>query len=342
MSMMGQGGGAQMHSRKRVTVAPVNSVAPVISGTVLIGNVLSCTTGTWSMSPTYAYQWRRNGIAISGETASTHTMVAADCGVVITCVVTATDGGSANATSNSLAYDQVADIGAPLRLLVDESLITASGGLITLWENQATGVNDFTAATTDRPNHPFTVNGLIAPDFNGTVNYMTSTSTLTDLITPGTPELHGFVVFNLDGISTSHPFSFAAANAALIQNQPAYCAASLNHDSGSPKIQLWFYSTVYEGVELGPLTYGTTHVVEWWITGGVFSARLDGGSVSTDASIGTIPVGAARGGPLWLGRSGGTFVNGRIAMALVCNAVMTANQQSAARNICANKWGCTI
>jgi hypothetical protein len=85
-------------------VAPTNSVAPVISGTPLVGEVLTTTTGTWAgiPTPTFAYQWKR-GVTNVGTNATTYTLVAADAGQSITCVVTATNaGGSANATSNAL------------------------------------------------------------------------------------------------------------------------------------------------------------------------------------------------------------------------------------------------
>jgi hypothetical protein len=58
--------------------APVVSVAPVISGTLRIGSVQSVTTGTWSTTPTFAYQWQKtsDGIAwsnIGSATSATYT-----------------------------------------------------------------------------------------------------------------------------------------------------------------------------------------------------------------------------------------------------------------------------
>jgi hypothetical protein len=95
------------------TVAPTNSVAPVISGTSLVGEILTTTTGTWSgiPTPTYSYQWKR-GVTNIGTNATTYTLVAADAGQSITCVVTATNaGGSANATSNALSiYNSLLDV----------------------------------------------------------------------------------------------------------------------------------------------------------------------------------------------------------------------------------------
>ncbi|MEF2551983.1 hypothetical protein VQ042_11530 [Aurantimonas sp. A2-1-M11] len=85
-----------------IEFAPTNSALPVISGTTAEGQTLTSTTGTWSgyPTPTYAYQWKRDGVAISGATASTYTLVAADVGTTITVTVTATNSeGSDTATS---------------------------------------------------------------------------------------------------------------------------------------------------------------------------------------------------------------------------------------------------
>lgn len=84
------------------SAAPVNSVAPVISGSTTIGSVLTATTGTWTNSPTFAYQWKRGATNV-GTNSSTYTTVSADGGGVMTCVVTATASSlSASATSNSI------------------------------------------------------------------------------------------------------------------------------------------------------------------------------------------------------------------------------------------------
>jgi hypothetical protein len=89
---------------------PANSAAPTISGTTTFGQVLTTTTGTWSNSPTYAYQWSRSATSggsytnISGATSSTYTLVAADVGQYLKSTVTATNGsGSASATSSATA-----------------------------------------------------------------------------------------------------------------------------------------------------------------------------------------------------------------------------------------------
>jgi hypothetical protein len=97
---------------------PINTVAPVVSGTETEGQTLSCTTGTWGLgSPfsggsngtiTYAYQWTRSddgsgtGEAnISGATSSTYELQSADVGKYIRCYVAATNDGGRDVAADT-------------------------------------------------------------------------------------------------------------------------------------------------------------------------------------------------------------------------------------------------
>jgi hypothetical protein len=94
-------------------IPPSNTVAPVISGSSVIGSTLSSTTGTWVGDPviTYSYQWKRAGVDIVGEINSTYVLVAADYNQAITCEVTATNAfGTASATSNSITGTATAPV----------------------------------------------------------------------------------------------------------------------------------------------------------------------------------------------------------------------------------------
>jgi glucose/arabinose dehydrogenase/uncharacterized protein (DUF2141 family) len=91
---------------------PVNSAPPTISGSATRGSKLTTTNGTWSGAGpiTYQYRWRRCNSAgsacadISGATASTYTLVAADVGFRIRSRVTATNSrGSTPADSAATA-----------------------------------------------------------------------------------------------------------------------------------------------------------------------------------------------------------------------------------------------
>ena len=63
-----------------IATAPVNTVLPDISGVLEVGETLTASTGTWTGTPpiTYAYQWKRNGVDISGATSATYVAQAAD------------------------------------------------------------------------------------------------------------------------------------------------------------------------------------------------------------------------------------------------------------------------
>jgi DNA-binding beta-propeller fold protein YncE len=91
---------------------PSNTTAPAISGTPAAGHDLSCTQGSWAADllggnfyrapVSYAYQWLKDNVAISGETSSTYAAQAGDVGHAFKCRVTATNlGGNTAATSTA-------------------------------------------------------------------------------------------------------------------------------------------------------------------------------------------------------------------------------------------------
>jgi hypothetical protein len=88
--------------------APVNAVAPSISGNTDLGATLTRTEGTWSgnPTPTLSGQWQRDGVAIAGETGATYVIALADNGAAITYLQTATNAvGSASQVSNTITAD---------------------------------------------------------------------------------------------------------------------------------------------------------------------------------------------------------------------------------------------
>jgi hypothetical protein len=87
------------------SVAPANTAAPVLSGTPAVGQLLSCSPGTWTGSPpVYAYQWLRDGSPIAAATSAGYTIASADQGHQFSCQVSAGNlAGSAQATSSSVA-----------------------------------------------------------------------------------------------------------------------------------------------------------------------------------------------------------------------------------------------
>lgn len=93
--------------------APVNSVAPSLTGAAAVGGTLTCDPGTWTGSPgpTLGYQWQADSGSgfhdISGATLVTHVVQSAESGASIRCRVTATNSeGSASANSNSVTISE--------------------------------------------------------------------------------------------------------------------------------------------------------------------------------------------------------------------------------------------
>jgi len=91
---------------------PVNTVLPAITGTYRDAESLTCSTGTWTNSPSsFAYQWTRDGSNIGGATSSTYTVVPGDIPTLLACVVIATNGAGDSLPATSAA------VSSPLRAI---------------------------------------------------------------------------------------------------------------------------------------------------------------------------------------------------------------------------------
>jgi hypothetical protein len=99
--------------------APANTTPPALTGTAKVGQTLTVSNGTWSGSPTgYTYQWQRctsttSCTDVSGATAKTYVIHAADAGRTLRAVVTATNADGSS-TANSNQSDTVAASGGPV------------------------------------------------------------------------------------------------------------------------------------------------------------------------------------------------------------------------------------
>ena len=71
-----------------VTKPFTNVSTPKITGTAKAGSVLTASAGAWSPTPTVSYQWKRNGVALSGATGKTLTLSSVHVGGKITVTVT--------------------------------------------------------------------------------------------------------------------------------------------------------------------------------------------------------------------------------------------------------------
>jgi hypothetical protein len=218
---------------------PVNSVAPVISGSDYVTSVLTTTNGTWSNTPiSFTYQWYRNATLISGATSISYTLVQADADFEVKCKVTAINAsGSGVADSNVIYiydfnYNEVytSGYGTPPslavsklqnKLLVDlktagvwaklDSLFVFAGDgdenfAITDWKTISQGTNYSTTYTT---NQGITANSLISAYFDTAFN----PSTLGTNYTQNNASRYAYVksfgesptaLTIIDGVSNTH------------------------------------------------------------------------------------------------------------------------------------------
>jgi hypothetical protein len=84
--------------------APIATAKPTISGKAAFDQVLTTTTGTWPGSPSYEYQWLRDGQEIPGATGAGYRVVAADATRQLSVRVTANVPGllPGHETSNAV------------------------------------------------------------------------------------------------------------------------------------------------------------------------------------------------------------------------------------------------
>lgn len=114
--------GAAVGPVVNVNDAPTGS--PTIGGTATEDQMLTANTGAIADVDgigTFAYQWLRNGVAISGATASTYTLGDADVGTHISVQVSYTDG---HGTAESLGSATV----GPIANVNDAPVIISDGG----------------------------------------------------------------------------------------------------------------------------------------------------------------------------------------------------------------------
>ncbi len=80
---------------------PADKTLPEVEGTVEAGYTLTCLHGEWSGEPTFAYQWLREGQAISGATGDTHVIGKEDQTHKLSCKVTATNAGGSTSKESA-------------------------------------------------------------------------------------------------------------------------------------------------------------------------------------------------------------------------------------------------
>ncbi|MGZ6691758.1 MAG: WD40/YVTN/BNR-like repeat-containing protein, partial [Solirubrobacteraceae bacterium] len=129
------GGTVVAHIDTSSSSPPANTSLPAISGSAVVGQLLSASTGVWSGSPSgYAYEWRRcdttgaGCVAIGGATSAGYTLTLADVGATLRVAVTASNGGgSATAVSTQTAVVAAAPTGGSFGQSLVGTLVDSGG-----------------------------------------------------------------------------------------------------------------------------------------------------------------------------------------------------------------------
>ena len=136
--------------------------APSISGTAQVGETLTAdTSGTADddgiSNATFSYQWQADDTDISGATASTYTLAAADEGKTIRVRVSFTDDAGNGESLTSAATDAVAAVAAPLTASLENTPDTHDGQNGFSFELRFS--EEFSLSYKTLRNHAFTVAG---------------------------------------------------------------------------------------------------------------------------------------------------------------------------------------
>ena len=84
-------------------VAPVNTVAPAVTGNPQSGSTLICDGGTWTGLDALAFRWYRNNTPMIGEQNSTLVLVSPYIGDTVLCQVTGSNAhGTTTVYSNEI------------------------------------------------------------------------------------------------------------------------------------------------------------------------------------------------------------------------------------------------
>ena len=165
----GHGGSGVVIVRYSMPAAPVNSVLPVVSGTTRTGSTLTATSGSWTGSPTFVYQWQRASTStgtysnIGSAVTNTYVLTDSDIGKYITVSVVATNGaGSASVLSEATSV--VTDLPDSVVPTATTAVSTATGFSFSIsnYSNTYTYAVTTTKGTVSRSTEDVTVTGLTA------------------------------------------------------------------------------------------------------------------------------------------------------------------------------------
>lgn len=307
--------------------APINTIAPVISGTQTIGGTLTAAPGTWTGFPTPVItgQWKRAGVAIPAATGTTYVQVAADIGPSITYVETATNSHSpaVNATSNALQYNPDTALSPKIKLHfnADVGLVPATG--FSSWTDTISGYVASQATGSAQPTAR-TISGKAFVQFTAANSQkLVGTAALSTIFgAPGAFEIT--VVYQADTVTGG-----AGGNA------QSFCSTSgsgvLGFGVATTGVSGFLFlsdSSAKNTTSATAPVAGTLYRARYWADAvAVIDAKNGSGGDGTTATALTQNSGNYA-FPLQLGAFSTHFLNGAMRHIFMFNGVLTAGQRA--------------
>ena len=311
---------------------PVNSVLPVItySSPINWGQTLTCSTGTWSNSPSsYSYNWKSNGVSVQNSASNSYVVQSSDVTKTITCEVTATNEAGSGTPAASTATPQVLAF-SPFDLsdLVvaftpyDASKVVLVDGKVSQLTNAAPGdTNHLTQATAaSQPS-------ILSADLNGKDVLYAATNG---------PWLENLAVTGLSGSAYSS-FVMATMNAGGNTSGRAFTLAPASATDGSSGSFIPFikastndsYNTQAGTSNLHPVSNATWHGLFATRDNSALNSWLDGGDARTNTPGAALS--ALTRMAMWTnftsGAVGTTRGNGKTLCAFLWSRVLTTTER---------------
>jgi len=343
-----------LYGQSSIAGAPVNTVAPVVSGSATVGSTLTTTNGTWTNSPTsYTYQWFWFDVVtpISGATSATYVPVTGDIGHTLTCNVAAinligSNSASSAATSAVVAALTTITTYAPIYSRVGlpsldldfgtTEWVTETSGKISAAIDKSNSAYDITQAT-DANRPVVNVNTLNGYKYlwSASPSFM-ATAASAQLCSASTGEWTAFTVYrvpatgSVQGVFVSQDATGLASrgNQMININASAIPGAAAFNDAG----------TAFAASAASNLISGEVAILSTTCSASAITVYKNGVAGTPTTITGTLNKAALPFRICEAGRGAGQYINGGIAMILVFPSALSDSLRQIIEGIIAFKY----
>lgn len=221
-------------------------------------------------------------------------------------------------------------------------MVQVAGPKISDWGDQSAVGNDFTQATDANRPGVATVRNTAVPDFDGSASRMATAGLLSSMFSASAYTV--LIAAQADTVTGTSGSPWL--NQTLFSDVGVgdlYCALV---SSGGLKLQVGhFDGTSSKIVTASGVTTAQPMLIEWTLSGGTLSGRVDAGTAVTATSVGNVRAAAlaatVRVGSSYNAGVGSNF-DGKLLEVVVCNAALSAGDITQARQYMSRAWGMAV